>query len=87
MALLLAVHPAAPGGDRLVGYTLLSNIKAVDQQAIKTLLEQLRAAGIQPDEVITDDRGTRMFVCSDSDYCERRRESAPQPASAEASHA
>ncbi len=26
------------------------------------------------DEVILDDRGGRMFVCSDSDYCGRRRE-------------
>lgn len=26
------------------------------------------------DEVITDDAGGRMFVCSDTDYCERRRE-------------
>lgn len=25
------------------------------------------------DEVITDDAGGRMFVCSDTDYCERRR--------------
>jgi len=25
------------------------------------------------DEVITDDTGTRIFVCSDSDYCESRR--------------
>ena len=25
------------------------------------------------DEVITDDKGGRMFVCSDTDYCERRR--------------
>jgi alpha-D-ribose 1-methylphosphonate 5-phosphate C-P lyase len=25
------------------------------------------------DEVITDDRGSRMFVCSDTDYCEQRR--------------
>lgn len=25
------------------------------------------------DEVITDDRGGRMFVCSDTDYCETRR--------------
>jgi alpha-D-ribose 1-methylphosphonate 5-phosphate C-P lyase len=25
------------------------------------------------DEVITDDRGTRMFVCSDTDHCEDRR--------------
>ncbi|WP_227268696.1 alpha-D-ribose 1-methylphosphonate 5-phosphate C-P-lyase PhnJ [Roseobacter weihaiensis] len=26
------------------------------------------------DEVITDDTGRRMFVCSDTDYCETRRE-------------
>ena len=25
------------------------------------------------DEVIVDDEGGRMFVCSDTDYCERRR--------------
>ncbi len=25
------------------------------------------------DEVVTDDRGGRMFVCSDTDYCESRR--------------
>src|SRR6266508_5313846 len=35
LALLLAVDPAAPDGDRLVGYTLLANTKAVDQSAIK----------------------------------------------------
>jgi alpha-D-ribose 1-methylphosphonate 5-phosphate C-P lyase len=29
------------------------------------------------DEVITDDRGTRMFVCSDSDYCRTRQQAAP----------
>jgi alpha-D-ribose 1-methylphosphonate 5-phosphate C-P lyase len=27
------------------------------------------------DEVVTDDRGGRMFVCSDTDYCGERRES------------
>jgi alpha-D-ribose 1-methylphosphonate 5-phosphate C-P lyase len=26
------------------------------------------------DEVIVDDSGSRMFVCSDSDYCQQRRE-------------
>ena len=25
------------------------------------------------DEIVTDDQGGRMFVCSDTDYCERRR--------------
>jgi alpha-D-ribose 1-methylphosphonate 5-phosphate C-P lyase len=28
------------------------------------------------DEVVTDDSGGRMFVCSDTDYCEGRREDA-----------
>jgi hypothetical protein len=55
LALLLAVDPAAPDGDRVVGYTLLANTKAVDQEAVKAFLETLRAAGIHPDEVITDD--------------------------------
>jgi alpha-D-ribose 1-methylphosphonate 5-phosphate C-P lyase len=26
------------------------------------------------DELITDDQGGRMFVCSDTDYCRARRE-------------
>jgi alpha-D-ribose 1-methylphosphonate 5-phosphate C-P lyase len=25
------------------------------------------------DEIITDDRGSRMFVCSDTDYCRQRQ--------------
>ncbi|PTW62482.1 alpha-D-ribose 1-methylphosphonate 5-phosphate C-P lyase [Breoghania corrubedonensis] len=29
--------------------------------------------GVYLDEVILDDRGGRMFVCSDTDYCERHR--------------
>jgi len=29
------------------------------------------------DEVITDDRGGRMFLCSDTDYCGQRRAGAP----------
>jgi alpha-D-ribose 1-methylphosphonate 5-phosphate C-P lyase len=28
------------------------------------------------DEIVTDDRGGRMFVCSDTDYCAERREAA-----------
>ncbi|MCI5078346.1 alpha-D-ribose 1-methylphosphonate 5-phosphate C-P-lyase PhnJ [Oricola sp.] len=31
------------------------------------------AHGVYLDEVILDDRGGRMFVCSDTDYCEKRR--------------
>jgi alpha-D-ribose 1-methylphosphonate 5-phosphate C-P lyase len=32
------------------------------------------------DEVITDDRGGRMFQCSDTDYCEAQRKGAPPAA-------
>ncbi|MGV2981263.1 alpha-D-ribose 1-methylphosphonate 5-phosphate C-P-lyase PhnJ [Camelimonas sp. ID_303_24] len=31
------------------------------------------ARGVYLDEVILDDRGQRMFVCSDTDFCEERR--------------
>jgi alpha-D-ribose 1-methylphosphonate 5-phosphate C-P lyase len=31
------------------------------------------AAGVYLDEVVLDDQGKRMFVCSDSDHCETRR--------------
>jgi len=41
------------------------------------------------DEVITDDRGTRMFACSDSDYCNTRqqRQTAAPAATQEDTHA
>ncbi len=29
------------------------------------------------DEVITDDAGSRMFVCSDTDHCSQRRDASP----------
>jgi alpha-D-ribose 1-methylphosphonate 5-phosphate C-P lyase len=31
------------------------------------------ASGVFLDEIIVDDKGGRMFVCSDTDYCGRRR--------------
>ena len=34
------------------------------------------------DEVITDDQGGRLFVCSDSDYCAKTQAAAAQPATA-----
>ena len=34
------------------------------------------AEGVYLDEVLTDDRGGRMFVCSDTDHCETRRGAA-----------
>ena len=52
LALLLAVDPAAPEGDRLVGYQLVTG--TVDQAAVATFLRHLKAAGIEPDQVITD---------------------------------
>jgi len=53
LALLLAVDPATPEGDRLVGYALVP--KGVDAHGVKTFLERLKAAGVEPAEVITDD--------------------------------
>jgi alpha-D-ribose 1-methylphosphonate 5-phosphate C-P lyase len=31
------------------------------------------AADVFMDEIVVDDKGGRMFVCSDTDFCERRR--------------
>lgn len=52
LALLLAVDPAAPEGDRLVGYQLVTGpVTAVE---VETFLRHLQAVGIVPDEVVTD---------------------------------
>lgn len=34
------------------------------------------------DEIVTDDAGTRLFACSDTDYCARRRAGGPREARA-----
>ena len=39
------------------------------------------------DEVVTDDQGGRMFMCSDTDYCEGRRGRAQDAEQAESRHA
>ncbi len=52
LALLVAVDPAAPDGDRLVGYQLVRG--TVNGTVMATFLGRLAAAGIQPAEVITD---------------------------------
>jgi transposase len=52
LALLLAVDPAAPDGDRLVGFQLVTG--RVDAGEVETFLSRLQAAGIDPAEVITD---------------------------------
>lgn len=52
LALLLAVDPAAPDGDRLVGYQLVhGDVNATD---IECFLARLKEAGIDPEQVITD---------------------------------
>ena len=35
------------------------------------------AASVFLDEIVVDDKGGRMFVCSDTDFCGRRREASP----------
>lgn len=52
LALLLAVDPAAPEGDRLVGFQLVTG--SIDASDMEAFLTRLRAAGIDPAEVITD---------------------------------
>lgn len=52
VALLLAADPAAPTGDRLVGYQLVQG--AVDTATVEAFLRRLAAAGIAPAQVITD---------------------------------
>src|SRR6266508_80247 len=52
LALLVAVDPAAPAGDRLGGYQLVHG--EVQQADVARFLERLRAAGIGPDQVVTD---------------------------------
>lgn len=52
LALLVAVDPAAPEGDRLVGYQLVQG--TVDQTVVTAFLGRLAALGITPDQVVTD---------------------------------
>jgi len=52
LALLLAVDPAVPEGDRLMGYQLVH--AEVDRKKVEDFLARLRQAGIEPDQVVTD---------------------------------
>jgi transposase-like protein len=52
LALLLAVDPAVPNGDRLVGYQLVH--AEVDRKKVEDFLARLRRAGIEPEQVVTD---------------------------------
>ena len=57
MALLLAVDPRAPDGDRLIGYQLVHGTVNIDE--VKGFLEQLQQIGIQPEQIITD--GSNLY--------------------------
>ena len=52
LALLLAVDPAAPSGDRLVGYHLVDG--TVDGDTVAAFVRRLKEAGLCPEQVITD---------------------------------
>jgi hypothetical protein len=52
LALLLAVDPAAPTGDRVVGYQLVTG--TVTQAEVRVFLRHLASLGIAPAEVVTD---------------------------------
>jgi len=52
LALLLAVDPAGPAGDRLVGYHLVDG--TVDGETVDAFVRRLKEAGICHEEVITD---------------------------------
>ncbi|MBB3935235.1 alpha-D-ribose 1-methylphosphonate 5-phosphate C-P-lyase PhnJ [Aureimonas phyllosphaerae] len=43
-------------------------------QSFRTPCALCGSTGVYLDEVLTDDRGGRMFVCSDTDHCETQRE-------------
>ena len=52
LALLLAVDPAAPDGDRLVGYQLVhGDVSSAD---VERFLTHLKDVGIAPADVVTD---------------------------------
>lgn len=53
LALLLAVDPVVPDGDRLVGYQLVQG-RRICQEDVTGFLGRLRQAGVEPEEVITD---------------------------------
>jgi lambda repressor-like predicted transcriptional regulator len=53
LAVLLAVDPASPKGDRLIAYQLTRK-DALDSGEVEHFLETLRKKGLKPQEVITD---------------------------------
>ena len=62
-------------------YTRVVSLDFDDHPFARTRFEQpcalCGARDTYLDEVVTDDCGGRMFVCSDTDYCQGRRTAAP----------
>lgn len=77
-----ALHLLGAGREkRIYAVPPYTDVKSLDFEdhpfAVETWDECCGLCGSQDsylDEVILDDRGGRMFVCSDTDYCSRRRE-------------
>ena len=59
-------------------YTRVESLDFEDHPFERTRFEHAcelcGSGGVYLDEVITDDRGGRIFVCSDTDYCESQRQ-------------
>lgn len=62
LALLVAVDPAAPDGDRLVGYQLVTG--SFDGNDVEAFLRRLKEVGIEPEEVITHGSSLYPLVLS-----------------------
>ncbi|MBX2804591.1 MAG: alpha-D-ribose 1-methylphosphonate 5-phosphate C-P-lyase PhnJ [Hyphomicrobiales bacterium] len=58
-------------------YTQVTSLDFEDHPFERTKFEKpcglCGATGVYLDEIVTDDQGGRLFVCSDTDYCEGRR--------------
>ena len=76
-------------GDTETYRRALVSAQRIANQARDDLLRPVRAphacalcgsAESYLDEVVTDDRGGRMFVCSDTDHCSRRQATPPREA-------
>jgi alpha-D-ribose 1-methylphosphonate 5-phosphate C-P lyase len=68
---------------RIYAVPPFTDVKSLDFQdhpfAVETWDRQCTLCGAGDsflDEIVVDDRGGRMFVCSDADYCSSRREKA-----------
>jgi hypothetical protein len=60
LALLVAVDPAGPGGDRLIGYLLVHG--SVTAKDTGQFFERLSRMGIEPDQIVTD--GSALYPSS-----------------------